>query len=122
MRTFCLALILAVIGSQSASGQVIANPYVKVSPKKKAALPRAQSARDATAAQLKSKDDLEDALNDLYKYEQNLTERARIWAETADEWTDIRIVEANVSKAESHFAAAGRHWEAGRYTAIGFAK
>ena len=113
MRLTCLASILA-FGS-AAHAQVIANPHVKVSPKKTAALPSAQLSRDPTAAALKSKFDWEDALNDLYKFESNLAEGGRIWAVTANEWTDIRVVEGNLRKAEKHFSTASRHWDGKRY-------
>jgi hypothetical protein len=47
--------------------------------------------------------------------EHELTERGRIWAQTDDEFTDIRIVESNLDKASGHYSTAEGHWEAGRY-------
>ncbi len=97
--------------------QIIANPYAKVPLKKKAALPRPTVVAKAelTTEQIKAREKLDNALDELYRCEQQLAERGRIWAKTDDEFTDIRIVESNLSKASDHYSSAERHWEAGSY-------
>ena len=113
-----LAVFCWLAGAPIANGQVIHNPFIKASPKKNPPAPRVQrvTQADSTLARLKIKQDLEQTLSDLYRLEHDLAERGRIWAESEAEWTDIRIVESNLNKAVTHFAASASHWEAEQYT------
>ena len=85
--------------------------------KKNGATPAPPVAQTSSLDRLQAKYTFEDALNDVYRTESNITQRGRIWAETKEEWTDIRIVESNLEKAASLFASGEQHWDEGRYEA-----
>src|SRR5262245_39916359 len=132
LRTFLT--VLALFAAQ-ANGQVIDNPFTssaetpaqnqaskqaqpsqKVITKSMAS--NAEKAGDAKPTkkpkQYRTRTSADKALDEFYRYQDDIVERGRIYAKTADDWTDIRIVESNLDKARSHFKAADRHWAAGR--------
>jgi len=132
VRTFVAAVALF---AASANGQVIDNPFTskaesaaqgdagkQARPSKKVINnPFASQAEtpDETkqakkATQYRTRTSADKALDEFYRYQNEIVERGRIYAKTDDDWTDIRIVESNLNKARSHFKAADKYWAAGQ--------